>query len=268
MSTPSPNRLSRRLSIEKPSGASLAAIIDEPAEAAIARVVFAHCFTCGKDLKMIVRLSRMLASAGIVVLRFDMTGIGDSDGDFSQTNFLTQMDDLRSVIEYFDAQWSEPLFLIGHSFGGATSLAVTQDSESVRGTITIAAPSDTWHLARTLEGMNPDIESAGQGEVTIGGRSFLIDRQMLRQFREYDLDARIRAIQKPILAMHSPDDETVAFWHASRIVGPTSGDDSRHALPRSLIALPGSDHLFLKDPRDLEFASKVIVAWIERLAGE
>ncbi|WP_231753330.1 alpha/beta hydrolase family protein [Rosistilla carotiformis] len=259
-------RRSQRVEFPGGSGFPLAGIIEMPTVPAIARATFSHCFTCGKDLKTIVRLSRLLAQRGIIVLRFDMTGIGDSQGDFAQTNFETNLADLRAAVAYFDTQFDQPAFLIGHSFGGAASLALTDALDSIRGTVSIAAPSDTWHLADTMLRMNPAIDVDGVGQVTIGGRSFTIRKATLDQWRRYDLESTIAAIRKPILALHSPDDETVGYESTSRIVPRHDGEADGPAKSRSLITLPGSDHLLLKDSRDLEFVATVIAGWIERHA--
>lgn len=262
-----PPRRSQRVEFDGGSGFRLAGIIEHPTVPPIARATFSHCFTCGKDLKTIVRLSRMLAQAGIIVLRFDMTGIGGSQGDFSETNFETNTADLQAAVRYFDAHFDQPGFLIGHSFGGAASLAVTETLESVRGTVSIAAPSDTWHLADTMLRMNPAIATDGVGQVTIGGRPFTIRQTGLDQLRQYDLPTRIAAIRKPILALHSPTDNTVAFAHASQIVPRHSPESTTVGLPRSLVALPDSDHLLLNNRRDLDFVATVIASWIKRYAN-
>ncbi|WP_417731789.1 alpha/beta hydrolase family protein [Rosistilla oblonga] len=261
-------RRNERVEFPGGNGFTLAGIIEMPSTPPIARATFSHCFTCGKDLKTIVRLSRLLAQRGIVVLRFDMTGIGDSRGDFAETNFETNLADLRAAVEYFDSRFDLPAFLIGHSFGGAASLALTDKLDSIRGTVSIAAPSDTWHLADTMLRMNPAIDVDGEGQVTIGGRSFTIRKPTLDQWRQYDLESTIAAIRKPILALHSPTDETVGYESVSQIVPRHDDEASGSPLPRSLITLPGSDHLLLKNPRDLEFVATVIAGWIERHAHD
>ncbi|MCO8120452.1 alpha/beta fold hydrolase [Stieleria sp. TO1_6] len=261
-------------------GIELTGIVDRPADVSpqhnLPVAVFSHCFTCNKDLKATVRISRALAKSGIAVLRFDMTGLGGSGGDFSQTNFTTNLADLAAAIRYADSQIGPVSTLIGHSFGGIASLvtaAKAQDDSdelplSQLGFVaTLAAPSDTGHLATLLTQMNPAIESAGIATVTIGGIDWQIRKQMLDDFRRHDVAKWLPKIKCPVLLMHSPVDETVGFDHAIRLMSliQTQRDDATAPnTPVSLLTLAGADHLLIRDPRDLIFVSEQLASWIHR----
>ncbi|MCC6512290.1 MAG: alpha/beta fold hydrolase [Pirellulaceae bacterium] len=234
--------------------------------------VLAHCFTCSKDIKAAVRVARALAGAGYGVLRFDFMGLGDSQGNFADSNFSTNCADLLAAIRFVAEQYAPPSLLVGHSFGGAASLAVASEVPSVLGVSTIASPSDTQHLAALLERMNPAIATQGSGEVTIGGRSYLITQQMVADFRAYDMQHTLRNFTKPVLIFHAPGDETLRFSHALRLLealtrgtsSHTSHHQDTHSLS-SLISLPGADHLLTNRPGDVEYVAAMIATWWQRL---
>jgi putative redox protein len=228
-------------------------------------MVFSHCFTCNKDLKAIVRISRGLAEKGWGVLRYDFAGLGSSEGTFADTSFTTNCEDLQQAVEFLSREYHPPRFLIGHSFGGAASLAMADQLPSIVGVITLAAPSDTSHLASLLASMNPEVESEGRGNVTIGGMTHTITRAMLEDFRKHDLPGCVLGLRKPLLAFHSPEDETVAFRHSLANTGFATGKvPFTGSYPRSLIALPGSNHLFTNSERDIALVVAMIDAWCER----
>jgi putative redox protein len=257
---------SSRVEFAGGSGHKLGGIVDQPLGEIVAAGVFTHCFTCNKDLKAIVRISRALAAQGILVLRYDLTGLGSSDGDFSQTNFTTNRADLLAAVDFLSAEYQAPDFLIGHSFGGACSLSMAAEIDSVRALISLASPSDTSHLADLLCRMDPEIQN-GSGTVSIGGRSYTITRQMVDDFRRHDLSSSISQLSKPTLLLHSPEDETLGFEHALRIYGlltQSAGDDK--PSPASLVCLDGADHLLAKNPQDLVFVSNLMASWIQRYA--
>ncbi len=267
------------------SGVTLAGIVDRPlaetghADDESARppvAIFSHCFTCNKDLKATVRICRALAKAGVAVLRFDMTGLGGSSGDFSQTNFTTNLADLTSAIEFANQELGEINALIGHSFGGVASLVTAANSvdESYGVTLprlgfvaAIASPSDTHHLATLLNRMNPEIDSVGSGEVTIGGITWTITRQMLEDFRRHDITQVLPNVPCPVLLMHSPADQTVHFDHALRLMNLIHDPQpSETKATVSMVALPDADHLLVKNPADLTFVSEMLAAWCHRFA--
>lgn len=259
-------RRSERVHFPGGRGERLAGIIDLPDAEPTGCLVFTHCFTCNKDLKAIVRISRGLAARGFCVLRFDLTGLGGSQGDFSETNFSSNRSDLRAAIEFMSQHVAPPSFLIGHSFGGACSLSLAQHVPSVRGVVAIAAPSDTRHLAELLLRMNPAIASEGVGEVTIGGRPYTIRQEILDDFRAFDLARELSQVSKPALLFHSPADETLGFEHALRIFGLLSqrADTAAEPSPASLVSLADADHLLSNNPADLVFVTEITAAWLTR----
>jgi len=275
-STPAIQRESYRIQFTGSLGYELAGIIDRPSDEKKIRAtaVFSHCFTCNKDLKAIVRISRALSSVGVAVLRFDMTGLGGSDGDFSETNFSTNVEDLHLAIEFAKRELGSLNGLIGHSFGGAATLAVTgamsaantQPTNSIPVAITLAAPSDTQHLAVLLSKMNPEIECNGSGMVTIGGRSWRITQKMLDDFRSHNLPKLIGQIQSPTLLFHSPVDETVSYDHAIRIAGLIQ-NGSNEATPPSIISLIDSDHLLTQPGTTIDWVSSTIAAFLMRFSN-
>jgi len=232
-------------------------------------VVFSHCFTCNKDLKAIVRIGRALAGEGIAVLRYDMTGLGNSDGDFSRTHFTSNLADLRAAIAFATTELGPVTGLLGHSFGGAASLAVAGDPAgipaSVRAVAALAAPGDTQHLAKLMVQKNPAIESEGVGDVEIGGRRWTIRREMLDDFRRHRLEEHLTRITIPLMLLHSPVDGTVGFDHAMRIMQLTSiRRDNSSAPPVSLVALDGADHLLAENPDDLGYVAGLLASFFWR----
>jgi len=275
-----PTRISRRVEFPGGSGFNLAGIVDQVVVDAASKdganqespspvIVFSHCFTCNKDLKAIVRTSRALAVSGITVLRYDMTGLGGSDGDFSQTNFTTNIADLRAAIRFATAELGPVTGLIGHSFGGAAALAVAGDPQgfesSLRGIATLAAPSDTQHLAELMDMMNPEIASRGVGEIEIGGRRWAIRREMTADFRSHRLGDLIARVSVPLMVMHSPADRTVAFDEAIRIFQLASTRPVGVTPPAvSLVALDGADHLLANNANDLVYVTELLSAFFRR----
>lgn len=283
------HRRSYRVEFDGGSGHRLAGIVDRPSLSTTADpeealpedvpvVVFSHCFTCSKDLKAITRISRRMSERGVAILRFDMTGLGGSGGDFSRTHFSTNLADLGAAIRFATQALGPVRGLIGHSFGGAASLGVaagmaTSVGEPIRdrlrdaiaGVVTIAAPSDTQHLATLLETMNPAIASEGVGDVSIGGRSWTIRREMTADFRSHRLADSLGKVQCPVMAFHSPVDQTVGYDHALRI---SSLIHDRDGLPAcSLITLPGADHLFVREPEDAIVVADTAATFFRRYAN-
>lgn len=248
---------SQRVFIKTSTGIRLAAVIDFPEIAPRAFAVFSHCFTCSKDLKAIVRISRRLAEHQIAVLRFDFTGLGDSEGDFSETNFETNVSDVLSVANWLRQNHRAPQLLMGLSLGAAAMMAAAHQIDSAGGLVTLAAPSCTAHLADYLLRQNPEIETLGAGDVTIGGRRHLIKAQLLTSLRQRNLGAEISSIRIPHLIMHSPIDETLGFYHAEKIFELTGGI-------KSFITLDGADHLMMSQANDVVFVADQIELWSRR----
>lgn len=259
-------RRSERVIFAGGAGHQLSGILDMPSSVPKAWALFTHCFTCTKDIKLIVRISRGLAELGFAVLRYDLTGLGHSHGEFEYSNFSTNQADLLAAVSFLREHHTAPAFLIGHSFGGAVSLSLTQQIPSVRGVTAIAAPSDTHHLAAVLERLDPGITQHGIGEVTIGGTRHRIRKQMLENFRDVQLPKTIEQLIKPVLLLHSPDDETLGYEHAVRLYQllterPASGPP---AAPTTLVCLSDADHLLTRSPADLVFVTQVVAAWMNR----
>jgi uncharacterized protein len=250
---------SQRVSFTGSEGRQLGGILDEPETQPIGFILMAHCFTCSKDLKASVRISRGLAALGWGVLRFDFAGLGHSHGDFAQTNFQTNRIDLIAASHYLKETHQAPCMIVGHSFGGAAAMSVANQIDSIRCIVALAAPSETSHLADVLLQMDPKIETEGIGSVTIGGRTFPIARQMIDDFRSYDLTKDLAELTKPLMILHSPADTTVGYHHAMRIYSLVMHANRKDAKrPEvSLLTLPQSDHLLVNNPHDIP----MIVAW-------
>lgn len=244
----------QRVTFENHDGLQLAGIIDRPDGEPKFIAVAAHCFTCTKDLKALVKICRSLASAGVAVLRFDFTGLGGSQGTFADTNFQTNIQDLDAAVKWMVQQEGRVDFLVGHSLGGAAAMALAMHLETVAGVVTMASPSDTMHLADVLERLNPDIETDGVGDVVIGGITHTVKKQMLDSLRSFDLQASIMGLEKPHLILHSPADRTVDFEHALQLFAWTAGD-------KSLMTLNGADHLFLNQKGDTDDVAALIGLW-------
>ena len=258
-------RTTRHLRFEGAAGHDLAARLElpegvdegtEPATFAI----FAHCFTCTKDLKAIVRISRGLAERGIAVLRFDFTGLGESGGEFTNTDFTSNLADLMAAAEFLRSRYAAPRLLLGHSLGGAAVLAAARHMPEVRGVVTIAAPSETGHLSRVLTERAPELVDGESADVSIGGTSYRIRRKLLDDLAEHDLAEHIQDLGRPLLVLHSPDDEIVDIGQAERIF-----DAARQ--PKSFVALAGADHLLLRRPEDSVFVAELVAAWSDRYIG-
>lgn len=248
---------SRRVYIDNPRGDRLAGIMELPPQAPTMYAIFSHCFTCSKDLKAIVRISRNLAKLGVAVVRFDFTGLGDSTGDFSESNFETNIEDIHAVAQWLTQNHEPPRLLLGLSLGGAATMAISSQLNSVRGIVTLAAPSCTKHLAEYLSVQAPEIETKGVGIVKIGGRSHTIKPQLLDSLRNRDLDQDLAKIDVHHLIFHSPLDETLGFYHAEKIFQNSGGI-------KSFVTLDGADHLLLNQPSDPDFVSDQIALWARR----
>ena len=246
-----------RLHFEGAFGDRLAARVELPIGKPTACALFAHCFTCGKDLKAVVRISRALAERGIAVFRFDFTGLGESAGDFADTNFSSNLEDLVAAADLMRGEWGGAQILIGHSLGGAAVLAAARRIPEVKAVATLAAPSDTEHLRDTLVGIAPELESAGEAEINLGGRRVRVRRQLLDNLGEQSMMASIHNLGLPLLIFHSPADEVVGIDHARRIY-----KAAKH--PKSFVSLDGADHLLLAREEDSRFVADVLAAWAGR----
>lgn len=218
--------------------------------------LFAHCFTCGKNLSAIKHISRALTANGFGVLRFDFTGLGESEGDFAESNFSGNIEDLVAAAEFLKEHHKSPTLLIGHSLGGAAALYAAPNIPSIKAVATIAAPSNPTHVKRLLKGSLEDIEQLGAAIVKLGEREFTIKKQFLDDLDKTPLSEVLQTLNKSILIMHSPQDNLVGIKNAEEIY-----KAGRH--PKSFISLDGADHL-LTDQNDSRYVGQVIAQWANR----
>ncbi|MHB8271507.1 bifunctional alpha/beta hydrolase/OsmC family protein [Bradyrhizobium sp.] len=237
-------------------GQQLAAALELPEGKTLAYALFAHCFTCGKDVLAAKRIAVALAARGIAVLRFDFTGLGSSEGDFANSTFSSNIADLVRAADHLRATRTAPAILIGHSLGGAAVLAAAGQIPEAKAVVTIAAPSDPAHVTHLFADRIEDIRKHGQIEVSLAGRPFNIKREFLDDIAEHNLMDQVASLHKALLIMQSPTDDTVGIDNATRIFVA-----AKH--PKSFVSLPGAEHL-LSDRRDSMYAADVIAAWAER----
>jgi uncharacterized OsmC-like protein/esterase/lipase len=237
-------------------GLKLSGRLDRPDGAARAFALFAHCFTCDKTSKAAVRVSRALAAIGVGVLRFDFTGLGDSEGDFAATGFSSNVADLITAAGRMAERGVAPALLIGHSLGGAAVLAAAGDIVSAKAVVTIGAPSEPSHVLGLLGDRVKTIEAEGRAEVNIGGRPFVLGKAFVDDVRMQALKERIGHLGRALMIMHSPLDAIVGIDNASAIFLA-----ARH--PKSFVSLDTADHLLTK-PADADYAAGVIAAWVSR----
>ena len=245
-----------RLSFEGASGATLAARLDLPAGPVRAYALFAHCFTCSKDLTASRAVSAALTRRGIATLRFDFTGLGGSGGDFASTNFTMNVGDLKAAAAYLAERYEGPSLLIGHSLGGAAVIVAAADIASVRAVATLAAPADTHHVTGHFGDKLRAIETDGEAEVLLGQRPFTIRRQFLDDLGAHGVTESLRALRLPYLNLHAPHDATVGIENATELF-----QAARH--PKSFVSLDDADHL-LSDKADATYAAEVVAAWASR----
>jgi uncharacterized OsmC-like protein/pimeloyl-ACP methyl ester carboxylesterase len=237
-------------------GHQLAAALDMPEREPTAYALFAHCFTCGKDVLAAKRIAVALAAKGIAVLRFDFTGLGSSEGDFANSTFSSNVADLVHAADHLRQTRKAPAILIGHSLGGAAILAAAGKIPQAKAVVTIAAPSDPAHVTGLFKERIEDIRTQGKVEVSLAGRPFQISREFLDDIAEHGLMAHVARLHKALLVMHAPTDDTVGIDNATRIFVA-----AKH--PKSFVSLAGADHL-LTDRRDAAYVADVVNAWAER----
>ncbi len=243
-----------KLSFES-QGNALSALLEAPDSPPLAYALFAHCFTCGKDIAAASHISRALAEQGIAVLRFDFTGLGNSDGDFANTNFSSNVQDLLAACDYLRQEYSAPKMLIGHSLGGAAVLAAADKVEEVSAVVTVGAPHGAAHVSHNFSASLEDIREKGESKVLLAGREFLIKQQFLDDIEQYaSVDFSLR--KKALLVMHSPLDETVSIDEAEKIY-----KAAKH--PKSFLSLDKADHLLTRK-EDSEYVATVIAGWAGR----
>ena len=245
-----------RLEFANAKGEKLAALIDLPLGIPNAFALFAHCFTCGKDNLAAKRISERLAICGIGVLRFDFTGLGTSEGEFADTHFSSNVDDLVAAGDHLRKTYGMPAILIGHSLGGAAMLAAAHRIADARAIVTIAAPCDPAHVTGLFKEHVDKIREQGEGEVSLAGRPFRIKREFLDDIAEQRIRDCLANLRKALLVFHSPTDDIVGIENASHIF-----TAAKH--PKSFVSLAGADHLLSKRD-DAVYVANVITAWAER----
>jgi len=242
------------------SGEDLAARLDLPAGSVRGYALFAHCFTCSKDLLAARHISQSLAQHGFAVLRFDFTGLGSSQGEFANTNFSSNIEDLIAAADFLRDKFEAPSILIGHSLGGAAVLAAAGDIPEVKAVATIGAPADVGHVLHQFGATLDDIREQGKADVSLAGRQFTITRGFVEDAEGSRLADRIATMKKALLVMHSPVDQTVGIDNAGKIFGA-----AKH--PKSFVSLDNADHLVSK-PEDAAYAAGIIAAWAARFVPE
>src|ERR1700736_4096961 len=237
-------------------GQRLAGLLDSPAGGARAYALFAHCFTCGKDVHAARRIAEGLTALGIGVLRFDFTGLGASEGEFANTTFSSNVAGLVAAADHLRRTRRAPAILIGHSLGGAAVLAAAARVPEARAVATIAAPSDPGHVIGLFKHKVGEIRARGEVEVALAGRPFRIRREFLDDVAEQKTIEAVVGLRRALLVLHSPTDDTVGIDNASRIFLA-----ARH--PKSFVSLADADHL-LSRRGDAIYAADVIAAWAGR----
>ncbi len=237
-------------------GDTLAGVIHRPPGPLCGWAVFAHCFTCSKDLRAVRQISRALTKHSIGVLRFDFTGLGESTGEFADTTFSSNVDDLVAACEFLNSEFGAPSILIGHSLGGAAVLAAAGRCPSVTAVATIGAPADPAHVRHLFGACAADIETKGQAEVKLAGRSFIVRKRFLDDLEAQAPEEAIAALDRALLVFHSPQDNTVGIDNARKIY-----QAARH--PKSFVSLDGADHLLTR-AQDARYVADVVAAWAAR----
>jgi uncharacterized OsmC-like protein/alpha-beta hydrolase superfamily lysophospholipase len=245
-----------RFDFPNAQGQKLAALLDRPVGEPRAYALFAHCFTCGKDVRAAKRVAEGLTALGIAVLRFDFTGLGSSEGEFANTTFSSNVGDLVAAANELRRKAQAPAILIGHSLGGTAVLAAAAEVAEARAVVTIAAPCDPTHVTGLFKDRLEEIAAKGEIQATLAGRQFRISRAFVDDLAEQKLMQRIADLRKALLIFHSPTDEIVAIDNASRIFAA-----AKH--PKSFVSLAGADHL-LSRRSDAAYVANVIHAWAER----
>lgn len=249
-----------KLKIKNKQGHLLHAQLELPAVDEVTNyAVFAHCFTCSSTLNAVRNISKSLTAYGFGVVRFDFTGLGRSEGEFADSHFSANVDDLLAVYEYMSIHYTAPSLLVGHSLGGAAVLVAGAQLPQVKAVSTIGAPADVEHVKHLFidqfEGQAVDTDV----EVNIGGRSFIINQTFVEHFSKVDLPSIIRSLKKPLLIFHSPFDKTVGIENANKIY-----QSALH--PKSFISLDQADHL-LTNKADSIYVGNIIGSWVQRYFG-
>ena len=245
-----------KLQFTNSDGHKLSAKLDTPDGEINAYAIIAHCFTCSKDFAAASRLAKRLTEHGFGVLRFDFAGLGGSEGDFADTNFTTNVQDLICAVNFLEERGQSASLMVGHSLGGAAVLVAASLLPSIKAVATVGAPSNVQHVSHHFADKLDIIESEGIADVKLAGRKFTIKKQFLDDIKNFNVINRVKELKTPLMIFHSPQDETVSIEHAKNIYVA-----AKH--PKSFISLDGADHLLTKKQDD-EFVAACIAAWSKR----
>ena len=245
----------QKITFQNPQGISLSGLLEAP-DAPSAYALFAHCFTCGKDIKAAARISKALVDNNVAVLRFDFTGLGGSDGDFSNSNFSSNVADLLAAADFLRTSHQAPSILIGHSLGGAAVISAAKHIPEAKGVVTIGAPAEAAHVMKQFRRDVDAIRDIGEFKVTLAGREFTIKKQFLDDIESQQQDQNIANLQRALLIFHSPVDNVVSIEQAQKIYL-----KAKH--PKSFISLDSADHL-LTNSKDASYVASCITAWSSR----
>lgn len=246
----------QKFEFEGSQGHALSARLDKAKGEPIAYALFAHCFTCSKDIFAASRIAKTLTENNISVVRFDFTGLGGSDGDFANTNFTSNVEDLVLAANHMRKHMQAPAIIIGHSLGGAAVLVAAKQIPDAKAIVTIGAPSDSKHVTLHFKEKREEIIATGEAEVCLVGRPFKIKKQFIDDIENQNMQEAISTLDKALMIMHAPLDQTVGIENAGEIFMA-----SKH--PKSYISLDDADHL-LSRKEDAEYAANVIAEWAKR----
>jgi len=247
-------QLSKKFDFQNKNGETLSGRLELPDTQLVTIAIFAHCFTCSKNILAATRISKSLSQLGIGVLRFDFTGLGNSEGDFANTNFSSNIDDLKAAYNAISSEYFPPQILIGHSLGGAAALKLSTEIDTLKAVVTIGAPSDTSHVSHLFDDNIDVINRDGVADVNLAGRKFKIKKQFIDDIKNQNLLEKLSKSKKAYLIMHSSSDDTVSIDHAAKIY-----QSLKH--PKSFISLDKADHL-VSNPKDAQYIANVIGAWV------
>ncbi len=250
-----------RLKFVNRNGQQLSGVLHKPESGSTrAYALFAHCFTCTKNIKAAVNIADALADEGVAVLRFDFTGLGQSEGDFADTHFSSNVEDLVDAARFLGSQYEPPKILVGHSLGGTAMMAAAHEIPSATAVATLGSPSDAEHVLQLIKEDIDQIEAQGEATVQLAGRPFRIKKSFIDDTREQNVRAGLGNLRKALLVMHSPVDDTVSIEQASQIFLA-----ARH--PKSFVTLDDADHLLSRET-DSRYAARVLSAWVSRYLGD
>ena len=246
----------KNVTFENSAGEKLVGILDLPLAKPRAYALFAHCFTCSKNLRAATNISRALTDAGFAVLRFDFTGLGQSEGEFADSNFSSNVDDLLVAADFLDEHYEAPALLLGHSLGGTAVLQAAHDIPSAVAVATIGSPADPAHVGHLFAPATEALERDGVAEVNLGGRPFTVKQQFLEDIRKHPMPESLGSLRKAIMILHAPLDDTVELDNASKLF-----TAAKH--PKSFVSLDKADHLMSRT-EDSRYAGEVIASWAVR----